>query len=312
MIILGTVLMVLSAILVIVSDSEEYKTIYTENDFQEDYGNTYYIETYDQRLGTDFRVTIRDRMDRAVEVRFWVEDDYDEIFDRRGITPEEYYFQREEGFFLDFPYLYFYLEIEDYQYDITDLDIDISHMATSDTFFAFCIGGFAVSIFGLILVIMGIVFTVVYSTRLKKLDPEYLREQMLHKQRMMIEEKMVRERREREAQLFKRRTLERARNLESAYRLEEAARTYEGLGFWEDAGRCRRKMREEVSREIHVDANDLFDRIQKEGTSVPYICPNCKGTVDIDGRKRKMTKCPYCGTTLDFEMLQKVVDGLLY
>jgi hypothetical protein len=312
MIILGSILMVLSVILVIASDSEEYKTVYTESDFERSSGNTYVIESYDERLGTDFRVTIKDRMDRAVEIRFRVEDDWEEIFDKRGITPEEYYFQRDEGFFLEFPYLDFYLEIEDYDYDIEDLDVDISHMATSDTFFAFCIGGFAVSIFGMILIIMGIIFTVVYSNRLKKLDPEYLREQMLQQQRMMIEEKGMRERREREAELFKRRTLERARNLEKAFRLEEAARTYEGLGLWEDAGRCRRKMRTEVSKEIHVDVNDLFDRIKKEGTSVPYICPGCRGTVDIDGRKKSMTKCPYCGTTLDFEMLQKVVSDLLY
>jgi hypothetical protein len=312
MIILGSVLMVLSIILVIVSDSEEYKTVFTESDFEDDYGNRYYIETYDERLGTDFRVIIKDKMDRAVPVRFWVEDDWDEIFDDRGITPEEYYFQRDEGFFLEFPYLYFYLEIEDYDYDIDDLDIDISHLTTGDAFFAFCIGGFAVAIFGLILMIMGIIFTVVYSNRLKKLDPEYIREQMMEKQRAIIEQRRIRERREKEAEMFKRRTLERARNLEKAFRLDEAARTYEGLGLWEDAGRCRRIMREEVSREIQVDVNDLFDKIKKEGTSVPYLCPNCRGTVDIDGRKKKLTKCPYCGTTLDFEMLQKVVGDLLY
>jgi len=303
--------MVMSIILVIASDMEEYQTVYTEKDFERDHGNTYYIESYDQRLGTDFRVTIKDRMDGAVPFSFRFEDDWDHIFEEEGVTPEEFYFQREDGFFLDFLYLYFYLEIEDYDHIVDDFEIDISHLTTADTFFALCIGGFSISILGLTLVIMGIIFTVVYSNRINKLDPEYLREKMMERQRAMIEEKSMRERRERDAELFRRRTLERARNLENHFRLEEAARTYEGLGLWEDAQRCRRRMREQVSREITVDVNDLYDRIKKQGTSVPYICPNCRGTVEIDGTKKNMTGCPHCGSPIDLEMLRKVVDDLM-
>jgi DNA-directed RNA polymerase subunit RPC12/RpoP len=104
--------------------------------------------------------------------------------------------------------------------------------------------------------------------------------------------------------------LERAHNLEDAGRYEDAAKLYEELEMWKHAGKARRRLKESVTKHIHIDANDLFKQIKTEGLSVPYKCPNCSGTLKIDGRKR-FDECPYCGTDIDFKTLSDLVDTLL-
>jgi len=106
--------------------------------------------------------------------------------------------------------------------------------------------------------------------------------------------------------------LEQAQNFETALKLDEAIVIYDKYELWEDAGRCRKKQKETVTthKHIHVDANDLFDQIRTQGLAVPYKCPNCSGTLKIDGKK-KLTECPFCGTELDIETLNDFVKALL-
>ena len=108
-----------------------------------------------------------------------------------------------------------------------------------------------------------------------------------------------------------------AKNYEKALRLEDAVAIYEEIEMWDDAGRVRKtiremekKDRETVTKHIHINANDLLDKIKREGLAIPYKCPNCSGTLKIDG-KIKATTCPYCDTDLDLETLNDLVKALL-
>lgn len=103
-----------------------------------------------------------------------------------------------------------------------------------------------------------------------------------------------------------------AQNYEKAERLEDAAKLYEELELWEEAGRCRRKMKGSTIKHVHVDANDLFDQIKTKGIAIPYRCPNCSGTLNIDQGNVGIKMCPYCGTSINFETLQKTLDRLFY
>jgi len=116
--------------------------------------------------------------------------------------------------------------------------------------------------------------------------------------------------RKEEKERERKKKLEMARNLEDAGSYEDAALLFEELEMWKDAGKARRRMKESVTKHIHIDANDLFKQIKSEGLAVPYKCPNWSGTMKIDGRKR-FDECPYCGTDIDFKTLSDLVETLL-
>ena len=103
--------------------------------------------------------------------------------------------------------------------------------------------------------------------------------------------------------------LERARDLEIARRFDGSAQQYEELEMWEEAEMVRRKMDEDDTGAVHIDANDLFHQIKKKGSIIPYKCPYCLGRIRIDGSER-IDECPYCGTGLDQKSLSSLVETL--
>jgi rubrerythrin len=311
MIILGPILIFLSGMLVIVSSEREWTTVLDEEDFEYDYWDDAYSATATGRqIDDQLKVYIRSKNDTSVSITFWVEDEwgYDEFSDR-GYTPEVY--EVDLGYVTYYEDYEFFISINDEGYDIEDLDVSIQKNEIPSSFIGFCAMASLLSILGLLLLVLGIIFTVVYTGRIKEQDPEFIRQEMIRKQESMMREHQVRKAREMDRIRQRQAMLIRARNLESAFRLDEAAYMYERLDMYEDAGRCRRKKREEVSRHIHVDANEMFDQLQKKGTALPYLCPRCHGMVDIDGDKHRHEKCPYCGAMIDFQTLKRAAGNLL-
>ena len=119
-----------------------------------------------------------------------------------------------------------------------------------------------------------------------------------------VREKKIKKKREKEEKIRM------AKKLNIAGRYEESALLYEELEMWEEAGKVRNKEKLTVTKIIHINANDLFNQIKKEGLAIPYKCPNCSGTLKIDG-VRKIEQCPYCGADIDMKTLSSLVDTLL-
>jgi len=103
-------------------------------------------------------------------------------------------------------------------------------------------------------------------------------------------------------------TLRQAKNYEAAERWEDAAILYEKMGMWEEAGRCRRRSRVGKTTHINVNSSELFSRIRREGLVVPYTCPTCGGSIQIDGRAQMLRRCPYCGTGVDTYLLHHAIN----
>ena len=85
---------------------------------------------------------------------------------------------------------------------------------------------------------------------------------------------------------------------------------YEELEMWEEAEMVKKKMNEDVTGAVHIDADDLFHQIKKKGSIIPYKCPYCLGRIRIDGSER-IDECPYCGTGLDLKSLSSLVGRSL-
>lgn len=85
-----------------------------------------------------------------------------------------------------------------------------------------------------------------------------------------------------------------------AERPEDAARTYEKIGMWKEAGDLRRRGRQQVVTQVHVNMNDLIDQLRRMGVSANYNCPACHSPITITGgmSPEKLTKCQYCGSTI--------------
>ena len=100
---------------------------------------------------------------------------------------------------------------------------------------------------------------------------------------------------------------------EIAERSEDAARTYEKIGMWKEAGELRRKTRQQVVTQVHVNMNDLIDQLRKMGLSANYTCPACRSPNTITGAMSpdKLSKCQYCGSIIPstdlVEAISKVV-----
>jgi hypothetical protein len=308
---MGPILLILSGLLVAVSAQREWVEVLDEDDFHyRAWEGAYGATVYGSDIEEDVRVTIKEKQGRSISIVFWVEDYWeDEIFRESGLTPETYDIKFHDVFFLD-DYEMF-LEIDSDEYDIDDIAISVEKYDIGSRFIFSCLGASVVGFLGLLLLGMGIIFTAVYSSKMNKETPEYKRSEMIRKQELKIREEEARRGREMERKRQRHAMLMRARNLEASYRLDEAAYMYERLDMYEDAGRCRRMKKEDVSKHVHVNVNDLFEKLQKQGTALPYLCPRCHGMVDIDGGSNRHTRCPYCGASIDFDTLRKAAGDLL-
>jgi len=85
-----------------------------------------------------------------------------------------------------------------------------------------------------------------------------------------------------------------------AGRYEDAARSYENAGMWREAGEVRRRDRQHVVTQVHVDLNDLVEQLRRMGLSASYTCPVCRSPSRITGDTPPdaLTKCQYCGTVI--------------
>ena len=91
--------------------------------------------------------------------------------------------------------------------------------------------------------------------------------------------------------------LEHARRLIDAEQIEGAAMIYQELGMWKEAGDLRRRARQQVVTQVHVDVNDLVKQLRTMGVSASYTCPVCRSPSLITGSTppAALTKCQYCG-----------------
>jgi len=101
-----------------------------------------------------------------------------------------------------------------------------------------------------------------------------------------------------------------AQKYERAERFEDAAKIFESLNMWDEAGRVRRKAKGNYQKNINIDVNQLLDQIRNGGLAIPYTCPNCGGSLSLEG-KEKITQCPYCNSPLDTEMLSDFVKAFV-
>ncbi len=311
MIVVGPILIILSGALVIASSQPEWIKVLDEEDFDYDYWDeSYSVSLSGDEIDNDLKITIRSKNNETIRIHFWIENDWgsDEL-NERGDTPETY--SVDLGYVSYYDDFEFFITIEDDIHNIHDLEVSVMKSDIPDSFYGFCAASSMIGLIGMLLLVLGIIFTVVYNGRIKEQDPQFIRENMIRKQESMMREQQARKAMEME-RVRQRQAMEiRARNLETSYRLDEAAFLYDRLGMFDDAVRCRRKRGEEVSRHIHVNANDIFEQLQRHGTAIPYLCMKCHGMIDIDGTKNRHTKCPYCGAPVDFENLKRAAGNLL-
>lgn len=205
--------------------------------------------------------------------------------------------------------------------NISDLEIEISTSSegerseTKEGDYTLMIVIILISILG---VAIGVFFFFSLSSeerRRQKLENEKRKQDMMTRE---AQEAQRRQQHQMEMENRKRmQDIQMARNFEKAERFSDAAKLYEKCGLWEDAGRVRRKERDQkrkdrevVTRQIHVQANELFSQIQKNGLAISYTCPNCKGTLEITGTKRHEI-CPYCHSNVDMNTLSDLVRSML-
>lgn len=98
-----------------------------------------------------------------------------------------------------------------------------------------------------------------------------------------------------------------------AGRYEDAARSYENLTLYEEAGRIRKMALTErnTSRNVSVNMNQLIDQVRQGGLALAYKCPNCGGSININGDfDPGMRVCAYCGTPLDTTVIASMIKNL--
>jgi hypothetical protein len=104
-----------------------------------------------------------------------------------------------------------------------------------------------------------------------------------------------------------------AKKLIDAEQIEGAAMIYQELGMWKEAGDLRRRARQQVMTQVHVNVNELIDQLKKAGISTNYTCPVCGGHIPITGETNlsKLYGCQFCGSVIQttdlVEFLTKVV-----
>jgi len=94
--------------------------------------------------------------------------------------------------------------------------------------------------------------------------------------------------------------LEHARHLIEAEDHEAAAKIYQQLRMWKEAGETRRAGRRRIVTQVHVDLNDLVDRVRRAGIVTDYTCPACRGRIHISGETTpaNLGTCEYCGSVI--------------
>ncbi len=104
-----------------------------------------------------------------------------------------------------------------------------------------------------------------------------------------------------------------AEHLLMAERFEDAAKSYEAAGRWKEAGDARRRTRQHVVTQVHVNINELVEQLRRMGLSANYTCPVCRSPFTITGQTGPdaLSKCQYCGAVIRptdmVEALSKVV-----
>jgi predicted RNA-binding Zn-ribbon protein involved in translation (DUF1610 family) len=102
-------------------------------------------------------------------------------------------------------------------------------------------------------------------------------------------------------------TLQFAQNYEKALRYEDSAKLYESLEMWEEAGRVRRRAKEQTAPQTSINIGEIDkstnisdsiiqrSQIGSENEKTGLKCPSC-------GEEINLTKppklCPYCGEKL--------------
>ncbi|MDD1768320.1 MAG: zinc ribbon domain-containing protein [Methanomassiliicoccales archaeon] len=100
-------------------------------------------------------------------------------------------------------------------------------------------------------------------------------------------------------------------NMERAGNYEEAIRSYESLGLYDEAGRVRAKG--SIKKTVVVDLNELVDQLRYGGLVINYKCPSCGASITIDAKSdaNGLKYCGYCGTAMDMQVLNDLLNTLL-
>ena len=103
------------------------------------------------------------------------------------------------------------------------------------------------------------------------------------------------------------------KRLELTARYEDLAQLYEDFGYLEEAGRIRLSLRTQVVKNITLDVNSLVDRMGSGGLMIPYRCPCCGATLNIQGEvgKEGIRFCQYCGTAINTEVVADLIKRAL-
>lgn len=102
-----------------------------------------------------------------------------------------------------------------------------------------------------------------------------------------------------------------AKQYEQAHRFEDAAKIYDGLKLWEEAGRVRKKLKQQTT--LSVDVNHLIEQLKKGGVTTNFRCPNCGASIFIDGKTdpQGLKFCSFCGSTIKTQDLVAFLQKIL-
>ena len=111
----------------------------------------------------------------------------------------------------------------------------------------------------------------------------------------------------------KRALLVQAEHFAMAERLEDAAQTFERAGMWEEAGKMRRRNRQQTITQVHIDLNQLVSQLRNGGLTATYVCPTCHGQIEISGESdaSSLYTCSYCHSVIQVTDLANVIGKVL-
>lgn len=103
------------------------------------------------------------------------------------------------------------------------------------------------------------------------------------------------------------------KRLETTARYEDLAQLYEDFGYLVEAGRIRTFWRTQVIKNITLDVNDMMDRLGSAGLAIPYRCPSCGATLNINGETGRagIRFCQYCGSAINTEVVADLIKQAL-
>jgi len=104
-----------------------------------------------------------------------------------------------------------------------------------------------------------------------------------------------------------------ATKAELAGRHEDAAVIWEKLNDHERAGKVRERAKVQTIKHINVDINSLLNQMRAGGLVSVYKCPNCGASIKISGdtSTSKLSRCEFCGTTLQIDDIAKFIQNIL-